>query len=82
MCERILVAVQIREKRQERFHEARMQRSRAAAVQRDRRELQRDIATVRAPEALLKHKGKEAKEKHKMLIPVEGAKQTEDRMAE
>ena len=41
--------LQIREKRQERFHEARMQRSKAATVAADRRELARDVATVRSP---------------------------------
>lgn len=72
---------QVRVARQERFYKARMARSKEVATAAERRELERDIALVRAPDALLQHGQKEKLAPQKMLIPLE-APRTEDRMVE
>lgn len=52
----------VREKRQERFWEARMARAKGAKVAADRKELEKQIHLVKAPEALQKDRAA-AKEK-------------------
>lgn len=59
-----------------------MARSKEAATAAERRELERDIALVRAPDALLQHSLTEKQAPQKMLVPVEAAPRTEDRMVE
>jgi large subunit ribosomal protein L24e len=71
---------EVRVKRQERFHEARMARAKGAQVAQEKQELERDISLVRAPAALLQ---RQAAEREKVLVPVEAApRQTEERMTE
>jgi hypothetical protein len=57
-----------------------MARAKDATTAAERRELVRDITLVQATEALRKHKTSAAPQK--MLIPVEQAAQTEDKMVE
>lgn len=62
----------IRTRRQERFHEARMNKAKGAQKAADRKELEQQVHLVKAPESLLKDAAKEKVRGKKLKVRADG----------